>query len=251
MFACVSGRGYHDMLSETDKRQLIEKLVAYAAEFQARAYYAREETSVKYLAEEDKDISNLRLIIDGLLAKLASTVNSEIETRTEESSYQLYLIASFVRTHYLINELIINGDLVEAQTLIRKQMESFARMRELDSYPISKLLKRTPNIKNFSEPPGRAVYSMLSEIAHFSTHAAGKLLSIKNESGQNLIYLHPQYNGYSAECYNVHVYICLNFLSWFIEKIKKFYPLYDDEGDVFMLQSAFFLAYKSGVVKQA
>lgn len=239
------------MLNETAKRQLIENLVAYAAGFQAQAYYAREETSVKYLAEEEKDISNLRLIIDGLLAKLASTVNSEIGTLTEESSYQLYLIASFVRTHYLINELIINGDLVEAQTLIRKQMESFARMKELDSYPISKLLKKTPNIKNFSEPPGRAVYSLLSEIAHFSTHAAGKLLTLKSENGQSSIHLHPQYNQYSAECYNVHVYICLNFLSWFIEKIKEFYPSYDDKGDVYVLQSAFFLAYESGVVKQA
>jgi hypothetical protein len=43
------------------------------------------------------------------------------------------LVTSYVRTHFIVTDLILNGDLVEAVTLIRKQLESVARLNELES----------------------------------------------------------------------------------------------------------------------
>ena len=83
---------------------------------------------------------------------------------------------SYVRTHFIVTDLILNGDLVEAVTLIRKQLESVARLNELDQRPLHKLEGKTPNIRMFFEHGGGEMYGHLSEVAHFSKPRVSELM---------------------------------------------------------------------------
>jgi hypothetical protein len=59
---------------------------------------------------------------------LAEDVRRKVEAVTPAISYQIGVSASYIRTHYLVGDLILAGDLVEAIVLIRKQLESPARL---------------------------------------------------------------------------------------------------------------------------
>jgi hypothetical protein len=49
---------------------------------------------------------------------LAEDVRRKVEAVTPTVSYQIGVSASYIRTHFLIGDLILNGDLVEAIVLI-------------------------------------------------------------------------------------------------------------------------------------
>ena len=69
------------------------------------------------------------------------------EIADEKLQYKLLLVVSFMRTHYVVNELIIYSELIEAATLMRKQLELIARMEEIDVSELEKLDKKVPQIK--------------------------------------------------------------------------------------------------------
>lgn len=127
---------------------LIKKLMGQLGEFAGKLHQAREACRSKYRVEEPEPRNRLRIMIDGLMALLADAVTTPIANVTESSSYQITLSASFIRTHFLACDMIINGDVVEAFVLTRKQLESLARLNELDSKPLAKLYGKTPNIQN-------------------------------------------------------------------------------------------------------
>lgn len=82
--------------------------------------------------------------------------------------YICNLIVSFVRTHFIILDLVTSSELIEAATLIRKQFELLARLNELRaSESINHLLKRTPNLSALKTQL-KTLYSDYSEIAHSS-----------------------------------------------------------------------------------
>ena len=69
------------------------------------------------------------------------------EIADEKLQYKLLLVVSFMRTHYVVNELIIYSEIIEAATLMRKQLELIARMEEIDVSELEKLDKKVPQIK--------------------------------------------------------------------------------------------------------
>ena len=56
---------------------------------------------------------------------------NSIEIADEKQQYKLLLVVSFMRTHYVVNELIIYSEIIEASTLMRKQLELIARLKEI------------------------------------------------------------------------------------------------------------------------
>jgi tetratricopeptide (TPR) repeat protein len=79
------------------------------------------------------------------------------------------LIVSFVRTHFIILDLVTCSELIEAATLLRKQFELLARLNELyASETIDHLLKKTPNLSALKTHI-RRLYGGYSEIAHSAT----------------------------------------------------------------------------------
>lgn len=232
-------------------KENVEELLTNAVNFQADSEKWREKTRDEYRKLEPEQHNTFRATLDGLIARSSKQLMNKFEGSTDKISYQLSLSASFIRTHYLINDLIMNGDLVEAFTLIRKQLESLTRLHEIDDKPLLKLLKKTPNVINLFGEGGKQLYPTLSEIAHFATPRVGELLTVMNfEDGRVGPSLYPTYNVDALACYDRHAYVSLYFAFWFIEFLKKVYgDNYNSELD----EKTFFIltrmAEESGIIR--
>lgn len=218
---------------EFDIEKNTEELFKWLIKYQTDSKKAREATREEYRKNEPELHNNFRITIDGLLGRMSNQLIQTFENPTEKNSYQLSLVASFLRSHFLINDLIIDGDLIEAVTLVRKQLEMLTRMHEIDDKPILKLLKKTPNVINIFGPAGKKLYPTLSEIAHFATPRVGDLINFHskkdNRSGPGLV---PFYNEDSIVCYNQHAYVSIYFCFWFMEFLRKLYgEKYNDTYD--------------------
>lgn len=222
------------MENEFDTHANVEDLMRNAVEFGANMIRAREATREVYRRGEPGGHNTFRITLDGLIARLAlQLANNPIAHPTEKISYQIGLAVSFVRTHFLINDLIVDGDLIEAFTLIRKNLESLTRLHEIDSSPLLKLLKKTPNVINMFKEGGRQVYTVLSEIAHFGTPRVAELLTIHSEEdGRTGPSLFPAYNVDALPCYDRHAYVSIYFSFWLIQFLKAVYgDAYDAKAD--------------------
>jgi hypothetical protein len=63
------------------------------------------------------------------------------------AQYNMDLIVSFTRTHFIVMDLIVCGELIEASALQRKQFELVARLNEIrEAKSIESLLNKTPNL---------------------------------------------------------------------------------------------------------
>ena len=92
----------------------------------------------------------------------------------ENEVYRLKLIVSFIRTHYVISDLVKYSENIEAVVLLRKQLELLCRFKELEKQPSVSLHGKTPNIKHI-ENCG-VLYGVLSEISHSSKEETLSLL---------------------------------------------------------------------------
>ncbi len=226
----------------------VKGLLPAACDFQGESKKAREVARDEYRRVETEQENTLRICIDGLVAKLANNMANKIEETDEKVSYQISLVTSYVRTHFIINDMIMDGDIVEATTLIRKQLESLTRMNELDSKPLLKLMKKTPNVINCFKRPGKQMYPHLSEVAHFATSRVGELLHIVEDGELVGPSLHPQYVQAAHGCFDLQALVTVYFLFWFIDKQESWYPHIDKEESMAVLYSAFQIALDSGVI---
>jgi hypothetical protein len=235
-------------LAESDIE--IEELLMGACDYQGESMASRERAYVKYRAKETDEESYVRVVIDGLMVRLANNMKTEIKNTYEKISYQIALLASYVRTHFIINNLILNCDLVEASTLIRKQLESLTRLNELDDKPLQKLIRKTPNVINTFKKMGKQAYPHLSEIAHFASPKAGELLHVI-EPAEGLIgpSIVPVYTDAAHGCYDLQALVSLYFLFWFIGKQKEFYEQFDGAAEEKLLYTALQTAIDAGIIR--
>lgn len=232
---------------ETFKKR-IEDLLPAACDFQGESMKAREIARDAYRKAETNEENVLRISIDGLVAQLASNLTNRIPNTDEKTSYQIALVTSYIRSHYLINDMILDGDIVEATTLIRKQLESLTRVHELDANPLAKLMKKTPNVINSFKSVGKKIYPHLSEIAHFATPRVGELLHVVEDGDLVGPSLHPRYTKAAHGSFDLQALISIYFLFWLIEKQKSWYPNVDSTSSMEVLYSVFQIALDSGVI---
>src|SRR5688500_9443468 len=92
----------------------------------------REASNKEFRKNEKEEYNVLRITIDGILMWISEEFANKMDSTTPNISYQISLSISFIRTHYLIMDMILEGDLTEALTLERKQLEKLTRLNELD-----------------------------------------------------------------------------------------------------------------------
>lgn len=86
------------------------------------------------------------------------------------------LVVSFTRTHFIIVDLVVCSELIEAATLSRKQFELLARLNELyAAETLEHLLQRTPNLSALKTNL-RHLYAEYSQIAHSASNKSLRLL---------------------------------------------------------------------------
>jgi len=90
----------------------------------ARAY------AEKHLKEDCPEYEIIVNMMVDYFTMITEKLNS-IEIADEKQQYKLLLVVSFMRTHYVVNELIIYSEIIEASTLMRKQLELIARLKEI------------------------------------------------------------------------------------------------------------------------
>jgi len=227
----------------------VERLLTEACDFQALSLQSRQNASVEYRKKETEAESYVRIVIDGLMARLASNMKEKVAQVDEKVSYQIALSASYVRTHFVINDLILSGDLVEAMTLVRKQLESLARLHELDDKPLQKLLRKTPNVINTLKAVGKGAYPKLSEIAHFASPNAAELLHVIEDGDKFGPSMIPVYTKSAHGCFDFQALVALYFLFWFVNKQKTLYLGFEGSSEEHFLYSALQAAIDAGMVR--
>lgn len=227
-----------------------DKLLQAACEFQGKSLAARESCREQFRRIEQSEDNIFRILVDGQLGLMAEKMTSKVESTTSAISYQIGISASFIRTHFLVADFILNGDLVEAIVLIRKQLESLARLHELDSKPFQKLTGKVPNIQNVLKAGAGRMYGELSEVAHFSTPRVITLLHVAERGeliGPSLLPIHTESG---KACIDMEHFVVVYFIAWMVEKLPAWYPGYDNSNDRELLGDTIFLALKSGVLRQ-
>lgn len=110
------------------------------------------------------------------------------------------LMVSFTRTHFIVVDLIVCSELIEAATLLRKQFELLARLNELaTAESLDELLERTPNLRALKTDLKR-LYGEYSRISHSAHPEPLTLLgeSVREDGHWTPVYPHFQKNAYVA-----------------------------------------------------
>lgn len=231
-----------------NQRELAELALKTAYDVQGEIERGRRYASETYRAKEG-DYFSLRVQIDGLLGLLTTRMQLPISVASPEASYQIGLAASFTRSHYIISNLLLEGELIDAATLLRKNLEVLARLIEVEQLPLDRINGRTPNVK-YAFADGKApVYGHLSEIAHFSTPEASELLQpavVGDRVGPRIA---PTYDEKAGGYMDLLHYQAIRFAQWQLSKLLVWYPgvKFDAESQLFM--SAVDLSLRIGVIK--
>ena len=226
-----------------------DKMLRAACDFQGKSLQAREVCRDQYRRAETSEQNTLRILIDGQIALLAEKVVDRIECTSPAISYQIGVSASFIRSHFIVADSILQGDLLESLIIIRKQLESLARLHEIDSKPLEKLAKKVPNIQNVLKGEAGRLYGHLSEVAHYSTPRVGELLDVVERGeliGPSLL---PTYQPErSGACFDMNCFIAVYFIGWMVEKLPTWYPGYDNAREMQRLGDTILLALRCGVI---
>jgi hypothetical protein len=229
--------------------QQADQLLRTACNFQGRAIQAREKCREEFRRAEREDDNTLRILVDGQIAALEAILSNPIPNVNPSLSYQIGLVTSYTRTHFLVTDLILNGDLIEAVTLIRKQLESLARLHELDHKPLDRLQGVTPNVGMFFRHGGGAIYGHLSEVAHFSRPRVSELMHVIQDGERTGPSLHPAFTEHSFACLDLHHFVAIYFLVWITEKLKEWYSTIDVQDALTLLMQTIVFAKSIGVIK--
>lgn len=176
-------------------------------------------------------------IMDSFLSLLVLKIKDiQIDISDSAKTYKIKLIVSFIRTHYVINNLICNGENIEAVTLIRKQLELLARYKEIETNSVDSLIGKTPNIK-FVENSGR-LYSVLSEIAHSSKEDTLSLLGIQEVEDKKIgFHMFPIYTEDLITTVSNHINIFCRFSSEMLVFLKDIIPDWNGEEEMKILDT--------------
>jgi hypothetical protein len=153
----------------------------------------RELAKANFFKSYNDDMGNLIQSINELTITIFLFASGKMDWGTiKDGMYVADLSVSFCRSHFIIIDLIISGELIEAGTLIRKQMELISRLHQIaKSDDVSKIIGKTPNIKNLINQSSRKLYSQYSQVVHSSTQNHLQMLGTYEQNGILYTPLYP------------------------------------------------------------
>lgn len=186
-----------------------------------------------YFVSEIEKHKHLRVAIDAAVADIVSKLGHiQIRNHTKVISYQIGIIAAYIRTHHVLSSTIHNGNLLDAIILIRKQMELLARFKELDHLPLRQLVGKTPNIKWLKLQDSGKAYGFYSRYAHFSDPSATEMLGVTVGSDESIgsPHIFPVFHENAYEFFLTQSVLNIYFISAVLNKLTKWDPDLDDSG---------------------
>lgn len=187
--------------------------------------------------------------MEDYLGRLCSRL-SNVSLEGEQEHHRLPLIISFVRTHFVIDELLRCCENIEAATLVRKQLEVLARYKETENLPKLKNAieeKKVPQMKNVEN--AGVMYGMLSEIAHSAKPETYTLLGYeKQENGNVGINLFGVYDENVKVTFGIHIDVFCRFFSEMLTFQQEHVTGYSDTEDMEWMSETFIpLGFESGI----
>jgi hypothetical protein len=132
----------------------------------------------------------------------------------KHNGYICDLVVSFARTHFIAQDLIGYGELIEAGVLIRKQIELLARLHELvKADNLEHLICKTPNVKALG-PQIRRLYSTYSEVAHSSNPIHLQQLGSIEVNGDEYTAVYPKYDYNAMVTFQHQVLTVIELHNW-------------------------------------
>ena len=120
----------------------------------------------KEFYEGKHGVTGLVFAINDYVATTTLELSGQTIQPIQNGPYILGLMVSFVRTHFIIIDLVACSELIDAVTLLRKQFELLARLNELNIFGSSShMLKKTPNLSVLKTNVSK-LYDEYSGIAH-------------------------------------------------------------------------------------
>ena len=149
------------------------------------------------------EAEGLRQELDEYVARLTHDLSGAQFPNTEEGKYLVYLLVTYARSHMIVSDLIAVGDLVDAATLTRRQMEVMSRLHEVRATPdLATLMRKTPNVGR-PQTQVRRMYGEYTGIAHASNPVNMQLFGRGVDS--ELVALYPRFTE--------HAYVSLQHLA--------------------------------------
>lgn len=187
--------------------------------------------------------------MEDYLGRLYSRL-SEISLTGEKEHHRLPLIISYIRTHFVIDELLRYCENIEAATLVRKQLEVLARYKETDNLQeLRQAIKQKKVPQMGKVKNGGKMYGMLSEIAHSAKPETYTLLGYeKQENGNVGINLFGVYNENVKVTFGIHIDVFCRFFSEMLTFQQEHVTGYSDIEDMEWMSETFIpLGFESGI----
>lgn len=191
--------------------------------FDARKY------AMEQILTEFPKLKDISFLMDNFFTIISNRI-SEQPIVNDTLQYKILLCVSFMRTHFVINELILYSSNLEAATLLRKQIELLARMNELKIENIEKLQRKTPCVKHV--PWVKKFYGILSESAHSATIESLDDLGYTMENEEcKRFYIQPTYSGRTIDLLYLWIELFMMFSVEMIEIQSEIFENYDSSVD--------------------
>lgn len=176
-------------------------------------HIARQQAEREFL-DRHPDLMELLGAGNEYIAGCMLTLSRKDFRQVPHGLYASDLIISFTRTYFISIDLLGQGELIEAATLARKQIELLARLHELStSDNLDSLIRKTPNVKRLTTQL-RRLYSKYSELAHSADPIHLQQLGRIEDEKHTWTPVYPQYSS-NASVTLQHILLSLaEFHSW-------------------------------------
>ena len=168
----------------------------------------------------------------------------------EKDQHRLPLIASFIRTHMVIDELLLFCENIEAATLVRKQLELLARYKETENMEeLQRAIKNNKVPQMSKVENGGVMYGMLSEIAHSAKPETYTLLVYeKQKNGSFCINLFGIYDDNIKVTFGIHIDVFCRFFIEMMQFQEEHIEDYSNDSDMEWMKNVFIpLGLESGI----
>lgn len=173
--------------------------------------------------------------MDETIAAVVDTLSGVRFDHVRDGSHYVDLIIGFVRTHLEVIDAARSSEILDGATLLRKQLESQARLWELQDKPHEELSGKTPQLKHIRSAAAR-MYGPLSEMAHSSTSRHFQFLGMDKTAGWTSFY--PKFTINSFVLANNSSVLLGEFLLWLFGFQERHELIWDTEAKNHLEQCA-------------
>jgi hypothetical protein len=182
------------------------------------------------LTTENPELHDLLALGDEYVARLMFFVSGTNMSVIPNGLYIGDLMISFTRTHFIAEQLLLQGEPIEGATLVRKQIELLARLHELGATKDhARLLRRTPNVARLQTNLKR-LYTAYSELAHSSDPQHLQQLGRINVDGKQYTPLYPVFEPNSLITLRHLILTVVEYHHWATAFLSRHYESFDEEA---------------------